>query len=290
MIISLLKGGLGNQLYQYASAKALAEKNKTSIWLDLSFLNKDIPNATKRNFDLHYFSLIKSKDVKVINDSNLRLPKKIIQKVAVKALKKVILEYVETGNHFNADFFKSNRSVAIDGYFQSYKYFDFLRHQLFHDFQLIEPLDDRNLKALELILSCNSVCIHVRRGDYVSLQNANEFHGLCDLNYYMEAMTIIHSKIQNPHFFIFSDDIPWCRSQFNETNISFVNVNNSDNAHLDLNLMKNCKNFIIANSSFSWWGAWLAENKNKIVIAPKKWFAEEDSKIDDRIPIEWTCI
>ena len=290
MIIVLLKGGLGNQLYQYASARALAEKNKTSIWLDLSFLNKNTPNTTKRNFELHHFSLIESKQVKVINDSNLNLLKKTIQKAAVKALKKVILEYVENSSHFSANFFKSDRSVAIDGYFQSYKYFDFLRHQLFHDFQLVEPLDDRNLEALASILSCNSVCIHVRRGDYVSLQTANEFHGLCDLSYYREAITIIHSKIENPHFFIFSDDMPWCRSHLNEANISFVDVNNSDNAYLDLNLMKNCKHFIIANSSFSWWGAWLAENKNKIVIAPKKWFAEEDSNIEDRIPPEWTCI
>ncbi len=290
MIIVLLKGGLGNQLYQYASARALAEKNKTSIWLDLSSLNKDTPNTTKRNFELHHFSLIKSKDMKIINDSNLKLLKAIIQKVAVKVLKKVILEYVENSNHFNVDFFKSDRIVAIDGYFQSYKYFDFLRHQLFHDFQLIETLDDRNLEALASILSCNSVCIHVRRGDYVSLQTANEFHGLCDLSYYKEAITIIHSKIENPHFFIFSDDMPWCRSHFNEANISFVNINNSDNAHLDLNLMKNCKHFIIANSSFSWWGAWLAENENKIVIAPKKWFTGEDSNIEDRIPTEWLVI
>lgn len=290
MIIALLKGGLGNQLYQYASARALAEKNKTSIWLDLSFLNKETPSITKRNFELHHFSLIESKDVKVINNNDLKLPKKIIQKVAVKALKKAILEYVEDDNHFNANFFKSNRSVAIDGYFQSYKYFDFIRHQLFYDFQLVEPLDERNLEALVSILSCNSVCIHVRRGDYVSLQAANEFHGLCDFNYYREAITIIHSRIENPHFYIFSDDIPWCRSHFDEANISFIDANNSDNAHLDLNLMKNCKHFIIANSSFSWWGAWLAENKNKIVIAPKKWFAEEDSNIEDRIPPEWLVI
>lgn len=290
MIIALLKGGLGNQLYQYASAKALAEKNKTSIWLDLSFLNQNTLNITKRSFELHRFSLIESKDVKVIDHSNLKLPRKIIQKVSVKALRKIILEYVEDGNHFNADFFRSNRSVAIDGYFQSYKYFDFLRHQLFQDFQLIEPLDDRNLEALGSVLRCNSVCIHVRRGDYVSLGAANKFHGLCDLNYYRKAITIIHSKIENPHFFIFSDDIPWCRSHFNETNISFVSINNSDNAHLDLNLMKNCKHFVIANSSFSWWGAWLAENKNKIVIAPKKWLAAEDSEIEDRIPPEWICI
>lgn len=290
MIITLLKGGLGNQLYQYASAKALAEQNKTSIWLDLSLLNEDTPNTTKRNFELHNFRLIEFKDVKVINGNNLKSPKKIIRKVAVKTLKKMIPEYVEDGNKFNADFFKSNRSIAIDGYFQSYKYFNFIRHQLFHDIQLVEPLDEGNITVLVSILSCNSVCIHVRRGDYVSLEAANEFHGLCDLNYYMEAITIIHSKIENPHFFVFSDDIPWCRSQFNETDISFVDVNNSDSAHFDLNLMKNCKHFIIANSSFSWWGAWLAENKNKIVIAPKKWFAEEDSNIEDRIPSEWICI
>lgn len=290
MIIAVLKGGLGNQLYQYASARALAEKNKTSIWLDLSFLNRDAPNITKRDFKLHHFSLIKSKDVKIIDNSLLKLSKKIIQKVVLKILKKVILEYTEDGSHFDANFFKSNRSVAIDGYFQSYKYFDYLKHQLFQDFQLIEPLDDSNLEALASILSCNSVCIHVRRGDYVSLEAANEFHGLCDLSYYTEAITIIHSEIENPHFFVFSDDISWCRSHFNEANISFVNVNNSDNAHLDLNLMKSCKHFIIANSSFSWWGAWLAENENKIVIAPKKWFAEEDSNIEDRIPSEWLVI
>lgn len=290
MVIALLKGGLGNQLYQYASARALAEKNKTSIWLDLSFLNKEAPNITKRNFELHHFNLIESKDVKVINNSNLKLSKNIIQKLAIKTLKKLILEYVECGSHFNANFFKSNRSVAIDGYFQSYKYFDSIRHQLFHDFQIIEPLDNRNLEVLGLILKYDSVCMHVRRGDYVSLEAANKFHGLCDLNYYSKAIAMIHSEIKNPHFFIFSDDIPWCRSHFNEANISFVNINNSDNAHLDLNLMKNCKHFIIANSSFSWWGAWLAENENKIVIAPKRWFAEENSNIEDRIPNEWLVI
>lgn len=139
------------------------------------------------------------------------------------------------------------------------------------------------------IKNSNSVSLHIRRGDYVALSKSKKGHALCPISYYKKAIENIAQKIHNPRFFIFSDDIQWVKEnlaiKYNAEYIDF----NRDYPERDIILMKHCKHNIIANSSFSWWGAWLNENPNKIVIAPKRWMNNLESS-DDLIEPNWIKI
>jgi len=146
-------------------------------------------------------------------------------------------------------------------------------------------------KMNQQILSSNSVSLHIRRGDYVQNQEANKFHGICSPEYYSQAMNLIEQKIENPHYFVFSDEVGWVREniKFNYP-VDFVSGNSISEAE-ELSLMSKCKHNIIANSSFSWWGTWLNTSPEKIVIAPKKWIENTDlADASDLIPKEWIKI
>lgn len=290
MIAVSLKGGLGNQLYQYASAKALARQNKSVIWLDVSFFNSKIVDLTPRHFELNSYKLIERKDVKIIGTMDSVITKFDSKNLAIRGVKKLLPKYIEQSPDFDQSFFDNKGHLVIEGYFQSYKYFKHLKQELIKDFELLESLNEDNKGMLKAILNKNSVCIHVRRGDYVTLKSASEFHGLCDINYYNQAIELIESKVNDPYYFIFSDDIAWCQENFNNNSATFVDINSTKKAHLDMYLMQNCKYFIIANSTFSWWGAWLSSYDDKIVISPKNWFINENINIEDRIPQEWIRI
>jgi hypothetical protein len=136
-------------------------------------------------------------------------------------------------------------------------------------------------------LACESVSLHIRRGDFVSNRKTNEIHGVLPLEYYYEAIRLITNQVRNPEFFIFSDDIPWVRENLLvPKKVNFVEHPTSNRDYEDLILMSNCKHHIIANSSFSWWGAWLSQNPVKRVIAPREWYR---IVIDTRdlLPEEW---
>ena len=155
------------------------------------------------------------------------------------------------------------------GYWQSEKFFKDISDEIRKDFSFPKFTSEKNLEILKLIKSYNSVSIHIRRGDY--LQNRG-FNGLAPLEYYQKAIEYIKNKIENPHFFIFSNDIEWCRKNLSIENSYYIDWNRGEESYRDMQLMSLCKHNIIPNSTFSWWGAWLNKNPNKIVIAPEKWF------------------
>ena len=147
------------------------------------------------------------------------------------------------------------------------------------------PFDEENQLILDKILETNSVSLHIRRGDYVSLDYVNKIHGVCALDYYKRAIEYITKRVNPPHFFLFSDDIDWVVENLKmEHPFTVVDINKGK-GWLDMNLMKQCKHNIIANSSFSWWGAWLNENPQKIIIAPEKWTARKQKC--DIVPLGW---
>lgn len=151
-----------------------------------------------------------------------------------------------------------------------------------------EELSNTNKKISEMISSINSISIHIRRGDYASSERLQVIYGLCPLNYYYTAINSISKAVKNPHFFVFSDDIGWAKQNLKITHpVKFIIGNK---ALVDLCLMSQCKHHIIANSSFSWWGAWLSTNKNKIVYAPKQWFKKTKLIPHDLIPESWIRI
>ncbi|MDR1877050.1 MAG: alpha-1,2-fucosyltransferase [Flavobacteriaceae bacterium] len=277
MVIVKLLGGLGNQMFQYAAGKALACKKNTSFYLNA---NAFITNYKYRSYDLRHFN-IHEKSISLNEARVVHYLSKF--NIAIKI-------YEEKSFTYQEDFFnQKSKNIYFNGFFQSEKYFKNIEPILREDFKLLTPLSSPSEKILAVIKNVNSVSIHIRRGDYVTNTGANQLFGLCDLDYYKKAVRLIESKIEAPHYFIFSDDIEWAKQniQVGNSKTDFIDFNDSSKNYEDMELMKNCKHNIIANSSFSWWGAWLNDNPNKIVIAPKKWFASQEMDSKDLIPLTW---
>lgn len=284
MIAIELIGGLGNQMFQYAAAKALALHHNEDILIDKRLF---------ASYELHNYSL------NHFNIKALFLEEKIVFNPSfsdrVKAVisgKKIFKKYQEDDLSYDESFFKTpHRNIYLKGYFQSEKYFIRYEDQIRKEFEITAPLKQQTFDMLNVIGSVNSVSLHIRRGDYVTNSEANAVHGTCDLNYYHRAIDSINKKIENAVFFIFSDDIDWAKQNLKTINKTyFVDFNDASTNYEDIKLMSNCKHNIIANSSFSWWGAWLNLNKGKIVIAPKKWFNTDAHNSKDILPESWLKI
>ncbi len=289
MILVRLNGGLGNQLFQYAAGKALAEHHGVELKLDMSFFDND----PLRVYELENFNIsaeIASK--KELNDlfpedrsAVLRWAKTLVREVIPYYRRNV---YREPYFHFDDNFFKAQKNVYLSGYWQSDKYFSNIATAIIKAFQIVSLPDAKNAELLKKIQNANSVSIHVRRGDYVNNPNVSRIHGLCSLDYYMDSIKLIFEKILSPQFFIFSDDIEWARSNLTiPLPATFVDINKEEKAYEDFRLMSHCKHHVIANSSFSWWCAWLSQNRDKIVIAPKKWFNTDKRDTKDLFPESW---
>lgn len=171
--------------------------------------------------------------------------------------------------------YKTPATVFIEGYWQHYKYFENMQAQIFEELTLKQPL---NIKAKTWLSAINndlsSVAVHIRRGDYVTDSGANYLMGVLPIEYYQKAITYIKQKISNPSFYFFSDDLDWVKNNIKTNTPAYYIEGNLD--YVDLDLMRHCSHNIIANSTFSWWAAFLNRNPNKIVIAPKKWSPRED--------------
>ena len=283
MIISKLKGGLGNQMFQYAIGRQLSLLNKDNLFLDKeALLNNTNLIYTKRDYELNIFKL-SSKD---LNFNNLtKFINKIKQKI--KPLKIII----ESSSEYNKSILKHTGNLLLDGYWQSEKYFKNIEYQIREDFAFKNKPNEINANILEKIRQSNSISLHIRRGDYVYNLNTNKVHGICSTEYYDQGISIIQSKVSNPQFFIFSDDIEWVKKnhRFN-SEPDYIDFNKGKDSFEDMRLMSNCKHCIIANSTFSWWAAWLNTNPEKIVIAPKKWFNDATINTQDLIPETWIKI
>lgn len=290
-----IMGGLGNQMFQYAFAYALSKKFDAELSLDLGWFEKvkTKEDITTRGFEINAFNI--SYDVATEEDLKWAHPqthRSKIKRFLWKYFK--IREFKPDGNiliqtdsyNYDSELFSYPDYLYYEGYFQNEKYFKHERQDLLKYFSLKEPLDEKNQSVLDVIKSVNSISLHIRRGDYVSLESASKFHGTCSLEYYADAIKYIAKKSKNPHFFLFSDDIAWVvenlKIEYPYTVVDF----NDGKGHLDMELMKNCKHNIVANSSFSWWGAWLNQNSEKIVIAPKKW-TNKKTNSSRIIPNEW---
>jgi hypothetical protein len=290
MIIVKLIGGLGNQLFQYAAGRYLSHVHQTDLLLDTSFLNINPDGAyTKRNLELGVFNI----DLKIATEAD-------IKKFRIKQSNKISREFqrtlpilytnlyaAESGVLYQKQFLNFPKNTYLDGFWQCEKYFKSIESVLVNELKPRIPLNEANKYWLTKIQSCESVSIHVRRGDYVSDKTAQSHHGVCSLDYYSQAVELIQKTHKLIEVFVFSDDLDWCKQNLKFTNTHFVDANQTENFHLDMVLMSHCKHNIIANSSFSWWGAWLNRNKQKIVIAPKQWFSNQSINIQDLIPEQW---
>lgn len=295
MIITKLIGGLGNQMFQYAAGRRAAHFNNTNLKLDIAGYEEQ-EGITPRKYMLYIFN-IKEDFVKPNETQRLKaLGRNFFTKFLSKLTKRIIPYYKQS--YIQQKFFQFDSNILmisdntyLEGYWASEKYFKDIKDIIFKEFTLKEKPNKKNKQVLDKIKESNSVSIHFRRGDYVSDKKTQEYHGICSLDYYHKAASIIAGKIRNPYFFVFSDDPNWVMRNFKiKYPLIVVDHNTGKRDCEDLRLMSACKHNIIANSSFSWWGAWLNRNLNKIVIAPKQWFKEKSINTNDLIPKSWTKI
>ena len=288
MIITKLIGGLGNQMFQYAAGRQFAHKLGVELKLDISGFD----HYNLRKYELSIFN-IREKFATHEEIAELTNPKKSMFERFNSWLFHKPYESLPTHiiEKFNSTIINLSDGVYLDGYWQSEKYFVDIEKIIRNEFVAIYPQEGLNLELANQIKSCNSISLHIRRGDYVSNPKTNKIHGTCDVDYYMRCIQHITKTVKSPHFFVFSDDIEWARLSLKlPYPIIFIDNNGPEKNYEDLRLMSLCKHNIIANSSFSWWGAWLNPNLEKIIIAPKKWFRDTSINTSDLIPENWTQI
>tara|TARA_E500000331_G_scaffold320895_1_gene334790 strand:+ start:333 stop:1211 length:879 start_codon:yes stop_codon:yes gene_type:complete len=282
-VVVALKGGLGNQLFQYAAGRALAYRLDCKLIIDLDWYIGE-----SREYGQYVLSKFNIEEN--IRQKPKYFPSKLRSLMNKIRYSKYNLEpFVEKDVTYDKNFELINEPRYIDGYWQSEKYFAPIRSILLKEFTLKEKMPDYCQAILNEISNTESVCVHIRRGDYESDQEVASIHGLCSLNYYYKCANEIAKTITSPSFFVFSDDPNWVKQNLNlNFNTIFVDINNHPhNPHYDLSLMMACKYFIIANSTYSWWGAWLSSYKLKKVYAPINWFALNKFNSIDLIPTDW---
>ena len=289
MVISQLLGGLGNQMFQYAAGRALSLDLQCPLLLDLSgFKNYSLHNG----FELER---VTQAPIHIATPGQLRkllswrsgnLVRKLLKRLPYRSARG---RHLVVEPHFNywSGFSKILDPSYLMGYWQSEKYFKDFELRIRSDFEFRKPLIGENLQTSFLMKDANSVSLHVRRGDYVTHAATAKVLNPCSLDYYQRAVECVSKTVTSPHFFVFSDDPEWAQHNLKITfPTTYIDRNFGPQNYVDMQLMTHCKHNIIANSSFSWWGAWLNKNSDKLVIAPTNWFA---NGIDDRdlIPPEW---
>lgn len=288
-VISHLIGGLGNQLFQYATGKALAERLGEPLLLDLSAFS----DYSLRNYELMPYRLNAS--IASVEDIHVSLPQryhphavcKIYHKVKQRLLPAEERNYQEESLKFSVNRFHNiRRPCYLYGYWQREEYFLSIRDTLRTELQLPDEPDEKQREWMQLMKEEESVSIHVRRGDYVSNPETARVHGSLPEAYYRTAMETISRSFSSPLFFLFSDDPGWVKKQWSlPGKVMVIDEMSQNSPQLDLQLMSLCRHHIIANSTFSWWGAWLAESKDSVIIAPRQWFTPEEMKERHRDPV-----
>lgn len=290
MITLILSGGLGNQMFEYAAGRALSLRHKTDLHMDLYILNKKT-KATIRNYELIVFQI----ETHIIKSNLNKIAVKGFGFLKSNSLGRMFLNNIgifrdEKAQCYDSRFKDLSEKTTLFGYFQNENYFKGISKQLRIDFTFKAPLKGKNDEIRTVIEQNTSVSIHIRRGDY---SNSNSNLPILDISYYKKAIEHIASQVNKPYFFIFSDGIDWVKENLDlsKFNHQFIDWNKNENSYIDMQLMSMCKHNIIANSSFSWWAAWLNANPNKLVIAPDKWYKGDNGKYPDGfLPKEWITL
>lgn len=261
--------GLGNQLFQYACGRAIQEKFGGELILDISDFE-----VNKRKYGLCNFKL--NNAIKVVDKDNSfsNFRKNWLIKIIYKFLPEIGFfvqskfgKYLYFGEEYKEIKKNFTDNYYLYGYWQCERYFEEIKDKLKEEIVLKNPLKKSQVELVEKLEKQNSVMVHIRRGDYVK---SKYYDGICDENYYKKAIKIMQERLGNPTFFVFSDEIEWVKNNWTFLeNAVFVDEDNKDFEELEI--MSHCKNFIIANSSFSWWAQYLSNNEKKIVVAPQKW-------------------
>jgi hypothetical protein len=294
MIIVQLKGGLGNQLFQYAIARSLSEKYHSSVMLDLNIYNQKLLKSHEF-YALKYFNI----NAGIADNSDVEL---FYAHTFLKKIQRRIMRLTGTGKIkqlyekkwfvFDPKIFAYGDNVYLRGFWQSEKYFKNIENILRVELSPRYSLTQKTIEvSREIKTKRNTVSLHIRRGDYVTDIKTHNILGLCSLDYYSRAISILEKEFDNLHIYVFSDDPSWAKENIVfDHPLYFVDHNNIEYSYEDMYLMSLCEHNVIANSSFSWWGAWLNRNKNKQVFAPQRWIANKKIGCFDLIPEGWNLL
>lgn len=293
MILVRYWGGLGNQMFQYAAARALSEKNNTEIIMDLDLITSKDPNNSvfKFHFELHAFKI--KNIIASSHKKKMFLPptKNVFERMYYKFLR--ILNpktYYRQGDKFTEEFWDVKDNTCIEGRFQSEKYFKPYEDIIRKEFEFNIEIPDYVKELEQNIKGTNAVGLQVRRG-IIKTPYYYNIMGAMEPTYYHKGLEIISKTQKDIKIFVISDDIEWCKKnlEFDYPTTFLTNDIASNNHHVQLYLLSCCKHFVIPNSTYAWWGAWLSNYKNKIVVAPEKWYLN-DWDYKDIVPESWVKI
>ena len=289
MLITKLQGGLGNQLFQYAAGRKLSILHQTTIKLDLSWFEQ----YSSQRYSLGAFNILEAFATKEEIAAIKGTPKRGMNRIAFlleQKLKPYYRRSVFAEPHlrpYDSNIERTPSDLYLEGYWQSEKYFLSIQDTIRREFTLKYEPDYENRQLARTITHGDSLSVHIRRGDYVTGHPVG-VHPPCGPDYYARCVNFISKRVSNPHFFVFSDDKAWAKDNIRfQHETTYVTHNGPDRNYEDLRLMSLCKHNIIANSSFSWWAAWLNANSNKIVLTPSQWFSDLSLDTRNLLPPGW---
>jgi hypothetical protein len=281
VIIVQLKGGLGNQLFQYALGRRLSLTMGVPLKLDISFYKRH----KQRTYELDQLCI----------EAGIATPWEVARWLGPRCLRRVTQRLgfqprlvTEKSFEFDPAVLRLEDGRYLEGYWQSYRYCADVAPQIRNELVVRTPPSEADQTLLDRMARCDSVCLHVRRGDYASNPVTLQYHGLCSPEYYRTAVDELAAQLRDPELFVFSDDIPWVKQHLRfELPTTHVERHGVDSAPLELRLMAGCHHFVIANSSLSWWAAWLSANESPIVYAPRRWFTDPSIDTTELTPPAW---
>jgi hypothetical protein len=289
-----LLGGLGNQMFQYAAARALADRTGSEMLLDVG----DFATYTLRRYELDTLRVRArvqppasvAQTAAAAPGPLARRAKALVQRF-FPAWPQGVPVYRERAFTFDPGLLQQRPPVLLEGYWQSEKYFLDAAAAIRRDFTAAAEPDEANRAMLQRMQGTVAVSLHVRRGDYVTNPTAAAYHGTCSPGYYRQAVDHIAQRCGPLTLFVFSDDQDWVRANmpFAQPTVH-VDCNPPDRGVWDMHLMKHCRHHVLANSSFSWWGAWLNPSPDKMVVAPRRWFTDPAIDTSDLIPATWVRV
>lgn len=284
MIAFFAQGGLGNQMFQYAAARSLALRWGTDVVIDPSWYAPGFEKTTPRALDLLGLRI----DARLADAPQwqgfARLRGRLRSRLP---LGRPWRPRREPRGRFDEGLLQASDGSYLIGYWQSWRYFEPIRPRLAAELEPKAPPGDRDRDLLERIACTEAIAVHVRRTDYVQVTQASSVHGVCAPDYYARALRRLSDEVQRPEVFVFSDDPQWCREHLAfGAPTTIVDRNGPGGALEDLRLMAACRHFVIANSTFSWWGAWLGRHPSKRVVAPEHWYAD-GRPTPDLLPPDW---
>lgn len=283
MIISRINGGLGNQMFQYAAGRALALRHGAELVLDTRVFDA----KTQFGFGLGHFNT----QERPAAAGELPPQKRTspLRHLVWRGLRLKPKLFREDGLSYNSTFERAEDGIYLNGYWQSERYFKPFEETIRQDFEIRTPPDLANRAILAELADMPAISLHIRRGDYVVDPRTNATHGTCTLDYYSRAVDLIAGRMaEAPVVIAFSDDPDWVRENLVlPVEMRVMDHNDSDHNYEDMRLMSACRHHVIANSSFSWWGAWLNPSADKIVVSPARWFADPKLVNEDIWPEDW---